>query len=95
MRKLLLLLPAALALQACVYNSPVPLAGPGEAVFDETLLGDWRPVEDATEADSVPDADGTVIRVARDSANGYVLRDLRDGEDRGARAYVEIGRAHV
>lgn len=88
MRKVLLLLPAALALQACVYNSPVPLAEPGAAVFDEALLGEWLPVEDSSEVGAVPRTDATRIRVARDSSNGYVLSDPQEGEDRSARGYV-------
>lgn len=88
MRNALLLLPAALALQACVYSSPVPLADPSEAVFDEALLGTWLAVEDTGELLTVADTQGALIHVARDTGNGYAVSHRRDGEDDHGHVYV-------
>lgn len=90
MRLVSSLLPAALALQACVYSSPVPLADPADAVFDEALLGAWLPLDVTAELRTAADTQAALVHVARDTGNAYLVSHRWESSDEQGQAYVIV-----
>lgn len=91
MRSSSLLLPLMLSLQACVYESAVPLGDPDPASFDEALIGDWLPAEEASELRTAADTQAALLHVRRGSGPEYAItRDRRDDEIRGRAFITEV-----
>jgi hypothetical protein len=78
----LLLLPAALLLGGCPFESRVPLADPDPTRFEERLAGEWTAIDETG-------GDTTAVTILRFNRAEYLVElQERDSEEGRFRAYV-------